>query len=543
MERSIHNLASISTHQEVQPLRTPASYIHRIQRRSRAATRHTSRGSSVGQSGGTGSISTCSSGRDLSRHVPVSSYKAAPSTHDLRNQGTSQVYGHFGLGRYGLGIACERSVSASDSQSSSQALRRTSTSSRADASKRDERAVESLGDTQNTRRRSSRHWLGIGCITRGNRESERSGCVTGDVPAQGSEATETSRGPRRRADACPTQAKPGRVRAGGVNDKEQLMVASPAPVYRSRGERQTGCGDGGWTGDGQLLNDTPSEPNRTRRRRRGKASKRWNGYKAETPAEWSTENVNSEGEHVDEAAPYGEKAEAARSALCRRSSNGQYKGNGRELSSGVGDVSEAACISEIHHIPGQSIDRGLVAQDSKKAIEEGVRMILRAMGEDVTRPGLQDTPTRVAAAMEFFSQGYRADPKEVVKDALFSVEEGLEEGDCLTGNQGMVTVGQLDVSSLCEHHLLPFVGKCHIGYIPDKHVLGLSKFARIMRVYACRLQIQERLTQQIALAVMKIVKPRGVAVLLECKHMCMAMRGVSTPGSMTTTTAFRGVFE
>ncbi|PFH32701.1 putative GTP cyclohydrolase I [Besnoitia besnoiti] len=182
-------------------------------------------------------------------------------------------------------------------------------------------------------------------------------------------------------------------------------------------------------------------------------------------------------------------------------------------------------------------------QANKEALEDGVRLILQAIGEDLNRPGLRDTPKRVAAAFEAFSQGYRYDPKEVIQDALFHVDDWAGARGDFTSGKRMVTVGQIDVSSLCEHHLLPFFGKCHIGYIPDKHVLGLSKFARLTQVYSRRLQIQERLTQQIAAAVMEVVKPRGVAVLLECNHMCMAMRGVCIPNSVTTTKAFLGVFE
>jgi len=165
-------------------------------------------------------------------------------------------------------------------------------------------------------------------------------------------------------------------------------------------------------------------------------------------------------------------------------------------------------------------------------LAEHVRGILRALGEDPDREGLQKTPERVEKALTFLTQGYERDPKTVVNEALFTVD--YDE---------MVVVRDIDVFSLCEHHLLPFYGKAHVAYIPNGKVLGLSKLARLVDMYARRLQVQERLTVQIAETLEEVARPRGVAVVIEALHFCMIMRGVEKQNSVAVTSCMRGVFR
>lgn len=165
-------------------------------------------------------------------------------------------------------------------------------------------------------------------------------------------------------------------------------------------------------------------------------------------------------------------------------------------------------------------------------IAEAVKTILTEVGEDVDREGLLETPERYARAMLFFTKGYEDNIRDVIKRAVF--EENHDE---------MVIVRDIELYSLCEHHLVPFFGKAHIAYIPNKRVLGLSKLARLTEMYARRFQVQERLTKQIAMALSEILKPRGVAVVIEASHMCMVSRGVQKTGSSTTTSCMLGCFR
>ena len=160
------------------------------------------------------------------------------------------------------------------------------------------------------------------------------------------------------------------------------------------------------------------------------------------------------------------------------------------------------------------------------------KSILTLLGEDAYREGLEKTPMRVAKAMQILTRGYSQDPHKVLTDALFKEDY----------NQ-MVIVKDIDVFSLCEHHMLPFYGKCHVAYIPDGYITGLSKVARVVDIFSHRLQVQERLTQQIKDCIQETLNPQGVMVVIEAKHMCMQMRGVEKQNSITTTSDFSGVFN
>ncbi len=167
-----------------------------------------------------------------------------------------------------------------------------------------------------------------------------------------------------------------------------------------------------------------------------------------------------------------------------------------------------------------------------EVIEKLVHGLIQEVGEDPAREGLKKTPHRVAKAYEFLTQGYRKDIKEVLNGAVFN--EKYDE---------MVIVKDIDFYSMCEHHLLPFYGKVHIAYIPDGKIVGLSKIPRIVDVFARRLQVQERMTQEIGATLEEYLIPRGVAVVVEAYHMCMMMRGVQKQNSITTTSAMHGIFK
>ena len=164
--------------------------------------------------------------------------------------------------------------------------------------------------------------------------------------------------------------------------------------------------------------------------------------------------------------------------------------------------------------------------------EDHVRAILQTIGEDPDREGLRKTPERVARALEFLTKGYREDPAAILNSALFS-EEYSE----------MIVLKDLDFFTLCEHHLLPFFGKAHVAYIPSKKILGISKLARLFEVFARRLQVQERLTTQVATSLMEAIDPQGVGVVVEAEHLCMRMRGIEKQNSVVVTSCMLGAFR
>jgi len=173
-----------------------------------------------------------------------------------------------------------------------------------------------------------------------------------------------------------------------------------------------------------------------------------------------------------------------------------------------------------------------MSQSENKVLEDAVRTVLTELGEDPEREGLIKTPHRVAKALRFLTEGYTMDPTEILNQALFT-----------TSNDEMVLVRDIEFYSMCEHHMLPIIGRAHVAYIPDGKVVGLSKIPRIVNVFARRLQIQEQMTEQIADAIEETIHPKGVAVVLHARHMCMEMRGVEKINSTTVSSALRGLFK
>ena len=178
-----------------------------------------------------------------------------------------------------------------------------------------------------------------------------------------------------------------------------------------------------------------------------------------------------------------------------------------------------------------AVEPAKVSDLSAASFEDLVAEMILRLGDDPEREGMRKPPKRVAKSLAFLTEGYHKRPQEVVGDALYE-----------QSHQNMVLVKDIELYSLCEHHLLPFFGKAHIAYIPDGHILGLSKLARLVEVYARRFQVQERLTEQIAQAVWETTRPQGVAVVVEAYHLCMMMRGVQKQNSKTITSAMRGAF-
>lgn len=170
--------------------------------------------------------------------------------------------------------------------------------------------------------------------------------------------------------------------------------------------------------------------------------------------------------------------------------------------------------------------------DDQRAFEESVKTMLRIVGEDPEREGLQKTPERVFKAYKFMFGGYEQNPYDILKSALFT-----------SSNDEMVLIKDIELYSTCEHHLLPIIGRAHVAYIPNGKVVGLSKIPRVVDVFARRMQIQEQLTEQIAEVINDTIEPKGVAVVIQARHMCMEMRGVEKINSTTTSSALRGLFK
>lgn len=188
------------------------------------------------------------------------------------------------------------------------------------------------------------------------------------------------------------------------------------------------------------------------------------------------------------------------------------------------------CTNKLNKLAYKKIEQ--YDQDVTDCLKEHYAASMKLLGEDISREGLEKTPERVAKAMQFITQGYQMDARDILNSAKF--HEAYSE---------MVIVKDIELYSLCEHHMLPFFGKAHIAYIPNGVITGLSKLARVVDCYARRLQVQERMTHQILDVIQETLNPMGVAVVIEAKHLCMMMRGVQKQNSVTTTSAFSGAFE
>ncbi len=191
--------------------------------------------------------------------------------------------------------------------------------------------------------------------------------------------------------------------------------------------------------------------------------------------------------------------------------------------------SQRALYNEMH----ADLDSQTAPDDSPDGIEDYVRKIIQHMGENPDREGLLKTPYRVARSFAYLTKGYQQDPKEVINNAIFTEEDYSE----------MIVVKDIDFFSMCEHHILPFFGRANVAYIPNKRIVGISKVARLVDVYARRLQVQERITTQVANTLMEELQPLGVGVIITAEHLCMRMRGVEKQNSIVTTSATLGAFR